>query len=128
MDIQNNNSVLIIPIRIEALINEIHSHLGIPYKKEHGSVYEAFENELLHVLHKRNIYTIEQVKTDHLIMVILNFMKKHGVEYAVVLKNLCIGIFRMAAELGFMPLECSPAEELDKIFAKPTTWIFNDFF
>lgn len=128
MNTQDNNSSLIIPISIETLMIEVHSRMGYQYKKRPGTLYDAFEKELFSILHKRNIYTIDKVQTKHLIMVILNIARKFGVEHIKLTKDLCVEIFRIAAILGYIPLQYSPAEILDQIFAKPTTWVLSDFF
>ena len=117
------------PIRIETLLEMIDETWGRP-RYDPGSTFNVFFNEMLDVLHRRNIYTLDKIGTNHLAMTILNLVKRFGDDNnAVVFMIMCQYIFQLAVILGVMNEIENPAIGLDRLFPdKPTEYICDTYF
>ena len=115
------------PILIKDAIHLIIHCLEMSQARIESRIFSAFEDELLLILHRRNILTINKVGANELVMLILNLAKKNGNEIIPISKALCQSIFKIAANMGIIDADKNPSTFLDVVFPNKPTVIIGDY-
>ena len=114
-------------ILVEDAIDMVNNYLDIPKERIEGNPYSKFLDELLLFLHERNIYTINRVGANHLVLLILNLANKYGDEMVAIYKIFCQSLFNTAAIMGIIKTEENPSTFLDKVFSKSSKVILGNY-
>ncbi len=121
-----NNHITPKPIPVEKALNSILDYFQIGPVRIKGSIYSIFEEELLGILQRRNIKTIDKIGSNHLAMLILNIAKKDK-DSIKIIRELCKDIYFMFEYFGFISHENNPALNLDDLFPDKPMEIICEF-
>jgi|GEM_PF-4337419 len=113
----NNNNIknLTKLVSIENAINMYFESVK-EHEQETLNIISEFNSELLSVMHKRNISTIDKVRPKHLMFLIANLASKYGDNSLPMFTWLTKDLFEMVTFLEIIEPENNPANILDIVF------------